>query len=335
MLRLPSFDYHAPESVAEAVALKARFGPEAMYVAGGTDLYPKMKRRQMTPPVLISLANVAELRTIHHSPFTLGAGVTLAEVAAHPTLQTHYPALAQAAGLAASPPLRNSGTLGGNLCLDTRCNHYDQSQEWRQALGFCMKRNGEICRAARSSPVCVAIAASDCAPAVIALGGTVRLVGPQACGERRTMEREMPAEALYREDGTNYLTKQPDELVTAVHLPPAAGWRSSYWKLRRRDSIDFPVLGVAAALRLDENGRCVAVRLVLGAVSSRPLLMPEEVVAPLIGQRVTAERIEQVAQAAARLARPLDNTDMQLGYRKKMTHVYVRGALAEAAGDLI
>lgn len=322
MLRLPAFDYHAPATLAEAVALKARYGADAMYVAGGTDLYPKMKRRQMTPPVLISLNNIAELRVVEQA--CIGAGVTLAEIAGRPAIGQQYTALARAAGLAASPQLRNSGTLGGNLCLDTRCNYYDQSYEWRQALGFCLKRDGDICQVARSSPRCVAIAASDCAPAVIALGATVRLVGPAG-------ERTVAAEALYQDDGADYLAKSADELLTTIYLPPAEGWHSSYWKLRRRGSIDFPVLGVAAALRLAADGRCLQVRLVLGAVGSRPLLVPAEVTAPLLGERVTAGRIKPVARAAARLAKPLDNSDMLAGYRKKMAPVYIAGALAEAA----
>jgi 4-hydroxybenzoyl-CoA reductase subunit beta len=334
MIRLPPFAYYAPQTVAEAVALKARYGPEAMYVAGGTDLYPKMKRRQMTPRVLIGLGDVAELRLVapvnggagsaRDSQVMIGAGLTLAEVAAHPLLVAHYPALARAAGLAASPPLRNSGTLGGNLCLDTRCNYYDQSYEWREALGFCLKKDGDVCQVARSSPRCVAVSSSDCAPVVIALDAVACLVGPQG-------ERTIPAASLYRDDGANYLTKSAEELLTAIYLPPTAGWRSAYVKLRRRGSIDFPVFSAAAALRLAKDGRCLEARLVLGAVGPRPLLVPAAVTAPLIGQQLTAELIAEVAQAAARLARPLDNSDMSAGYRKKMVSVYIAGALAEAA----
>lgn len=334
MLRLPPFDYYGPTTLVEAIALKARYGRDAMFVAGGTDLYPKMKRRQMTPRVLIGLADVAELRRIGRdgapwdqqpAPFAIGASITLAEVASHPAIMGQYPALARAAGLAASPQLRQSGTLGGNLCLDTRCNYYDQSYGWREALGFCLKIDGNVCQVARSSPRCVAVTSSDCAPVVIALGGMVCLVGSEG-------ERIIAAEGLYQDDGANYLAKAGDEVLTAVYLPPTAGWRSAYWKLRRRGAIDFPVLGVAAALRLGEDGRCQEARLVLGGVASRPLLVPAEITAPLINQPLTERLIEEVAQAAARLARPLDNTDMLAGYRKKMAPIYIAGALAEAAG---
>ncbi len=331
MIRLAPFDYYAPAGVAEAVALKVRYGGAAMYVGGGTDLFPKMKRRQFTPEVIIDLSRVEGLATIApgegdwEGGLTIGATATLAQVAGHPLTTSRYPALAGAAGLAASPALRNSGTLGGNLCLDTRCNYYDQSEEWRQALGYCMKLGGAICQVARSSPICLAVSSSDCAPVVIALRGVVRLAGPDG-------GRLLPAEELYREDGAHYLAKSADELLTAVHLPAPAGWRCAYWKLRRRDAIDFPVLGVAAALQIGADGRCRAARLALGAVSSRPLLLPDEVVAPLIGQALTAELLDAAASEAARLAKPMDNTDMALGYRKKMAHVFVRRALMEAAG---
>jgi 4-hydroxybenzoyl-CoA reductase subunit beta len=359
MMRLPVFDYYAPGTVAEAVALKAQYGADAMYVAGGTDLYPKMKRRQVTPPVLIDLSQVTELRqgrqgsgnqgllgageqgsggaqasvshsqlTIDNSQFIIPSGLTLTEIASHPVIGEQYPALAQAAALAASPALRNSGTLGGNLCLDTRCNYYDQSYSWRKALGFCLKKDGFICQVARSSPRCVAVASSDCAPAVIALGAAVRLVGPDGT-------RTIAAEALYRDDGADHLAKSADEILTAVHLPTAVGWRSCYWKLRRRGAIDFPVLGVAAAVRLADDGRCLEVRLVLSAVGSRPLSVPADITAPLLDRTLTAALIEEVAAAAARLVKPLDNTDMQAGYRKKMARVYIARSLAEAFGLVI
>lgn len=325
MIRLPGFDYYAPTTVEEAVALKAEYGPEAMYVAGGTDLFPNMKRRQFEPRVLIGLRGVDELRGISNGAgLTIGAGVTLSELADHPLIRDGYPSLAHAAGLVSSPPLRNAGTIGGNLCLDTRCTYYNQTYAWRQALGFCMKKDGDTCWVALSSPKCLAVSSSDCAPVAIALGAELRLVGPQ--GERR-----IPAEALYRDDGMAYLDKSSDELLASLHLPPRDGWRTGYWKLRRRGSIDFPILGVAVALRLTDDRTCEEARLVLGAVASKPLLVTE--IAELLeGQRLTAELVQQAGALATRAARPLDNTDMALSYRKKVTGVYVARALSEAAG---
>ncbi len=321
MLRLPVFEYIAPQTIAEAVALKKEHGENAMYVAGGTDLFPKMKRRQMTPPVLIGLNEIEELRSFRNgNGVTIGAGLTLTEVANQPTLQEQYPALATAAGLVSSPPLRNAGTIGGNLCVDTRCTYYDQTFEWRQALGFCLKKDGDICWVAKSSPKCLAVSSSDTAPVAIALGATVRLVGPAG-------ERTIPVEEMYRNDGQFYLTKSPDELLVSIHLPPRAGWRMIYLKLRRRGTIDFPILGVAAAVKLDEEGLCVDGRIVLGAVSSQPVVLDELVQDMLIGQPLTPERIDQFAQKAYRPAKPMDNTDMNLSYRKKITKVFIIRAL--------
>jgi len=325
MIRLPPFRYLAPRSVEEAVAMKAEHGRAAMYVAGGTDLYPNMKRRQFEPQVLIGLCGLEELRGVSNGGgFTIGAGTTLSEVANHPQVQRQYPSLARAAGLVSSPPLRNLGTLGGNLCVDTRCTYYNQSHAWRKALGFCMKKDGDVCWVALSSPGCLAVSSSDCAPVAISLGAQVRLIGPQG-------ERMIPAEALYRNDGMQYLALRPDELLVSIHLPPMLGWRTSYLKLRRRGSIDFPILGVAVALRLDEDGTCAEARLVLGAVASQPVSILEAA-GLLIGHRITADLVNEAAEMAARRAKPLDNTDMGLSFRKKMARVYVARALAEAVG---
>jgi 4-hydroxybenzoyl-CoA reductase subunit beta len=327
MLRLPVFEYVAPKTVAEAVTLKKEHGKNAMYVAGGTDLFPKMKRRQMTPPVLIGLNNIEELRGFSNgNGVTVGAGLTLTEVANHPILKEQYPALAEAAGLVSSPLLRNAGTIGWNLCVDTRCTYYDQTFEWRQALGFCMKKDGDICWVAKSSPKCLAVSSSDTAPAAIALGASVRLVGPDG-------ERTIPVEEMYRNDGQFYLTKSPDELLVSIHLPPRAGWRMTYLKLRRRGTIDFPILDVAAAVKLDDDGVCVDGRVVLGAVSSQPVVLDELVQKLLIGQPLTPERIDQFAQKAYRPAKPMDNTDMNLSYRKKVTKVFIARALTTVANS--
>ncbi len=325
MLRLPPFEYLAPHTLAEAVQMKAAHGPEAMFVAGGTDLYPNMKRRQFEPKVLIGLRGIQELYGLSNGGgLTLGAATTLTDVATHPEINRKYPALARAAGLVSSPQLRNMGTIGGNLCVDTRCTNYNQTYEWRKALGFCMKKDGDICWVALSSPRCLAVSSSDCAPVAIALGARVRLVGPRG-------ERVVPVEALYRDDGMEYMEKSPDEILVSLHLPSREGWRTSYLKLRRRGSIDFPILGVAIALRLEPDGTCAEARIVLGAVASQPVVAADAA-ALLIGKRITPELIQQAAQAAYRPAKPLDNTDMALSYRKKMARVYTARALAEAAG---
>lgn len=325
MIRLPEFAYYAPSSVEQAVALKAEHGSEAMFVAGGTDLFPNMKRRQFEPKVLIGLRGVGELQSIRNGAgMTVGSGVTLAELEHNPDIRSSYPTLAHAASLISTPQLRNAGTIGGNLCLDTRCTYYNQSYEWRKALGFCMKKDGDTCWVALSSKRCLAVSSSDCAPVAIALGAEVRLVSPQG-------ERTLPAEALFRDDGMEYLEKAPDELLISIKLPDLTGWRTSYRKLRRRGSIDFPILGVAVAIRIGPDGACEAARLVLGAVASRPITV-EQAPSILVGRPVTEEAVWEAADAAVKLARPLDNTDMALSYRKKVARVYVARTLAEAAG---
>ncbi len=179
MLRLPKFRYLQPKSVAEAVRMMSDGGPDAMFVAGGTDLYPNMKRRQQTPKMVIGLAQLKQLRTIKGKPtegMVLGAGLTLTEVAEDRRIQRAYPAVAKAAELISTPLLRNMGSIGGNLLLDTRCNYYDQNYEWRKAIHFCMKKDGEICWVAPSSPRCWAVQSSDCAPVMVAIGAKVKLV---------------------------------------------------------------------------------------------------------------------------------------------------------------
>ena len=215
------------------------------------------------------------------------------------------------------------GTIGGNLCIDTRCTYYNQTYHWRKSLGFCLKKDGDTCWVALSSPRCMAVSSSDCAPVAIALGAQVRLVGPQG-------ERMIPAQALYHDDGLQYLDKAPDEILVSIHLPALEGWRMTYLKLRRRGSIDFPILGVAVALKLEGDGVCSDARIVLGAVASRPVVA-DAAARLLVGNEITPELIEAAAEAAYKPAKPLDNTDMALGYRKKMVKVYVTRALSEVA----
>jgi 4-hydroxybenzoyl-CoA reductase subunit beta len=326
MMRLPAFTYLAPRTVPDAARRLAEHGPDAMVVAGGTDLYPNMKRRQFEPTVLVGLGAVRELRGVSGSAgagLRVGPMTTLTAVSRHPEVATHYPALATAAGLVSSPQLRNMGTIGGNVCVDTRCNYYNQSFEWRQAIGFCMKKDGDICLVAPGSPRCWAVSSSDTAPVLWSLGAQVRLAGAGG-------ERTIPISALYRDDGIQYLTRQPDEVLAEILLPPADGWSSVYLKLRRRGAFDFPVLGVAVALR--REGEVVRdARIVLGAVASLPREAKPAAQA-MVGERLTPELIARVADLAAGPARPLDNTDHAHFYRKRMTRVFVARALRQLAG---
>src|SRR6266699_1616801 len=325
MLRLPSFRYLQPKTLAEALRMKGDAGPEGMFVAGGTDLYPNMKRRHQEPKTVISLMGIDELRRLEG--WKVGTCVTLSKLSNLPTFQRSQSAVATAARLVSTPLLRNMGTLGGNLCLDTRCNYYNQSYEWRKAIDFCMKKDGHICWVAPSSPRCWAVSSSDVAPVMVALGADYVLVGPGG-------ERVVPAARFYHNDGINYLTKQPDELLAAVRLPAPDGWDAVYHKLRRRGSFDFPVLGVAAWVKWEqgagsgERGRVVEARIVLGGVASWPQEVPEAGAA-LVGTDLSDEGVAAAADAAYRPAKPMDNTDFDLSWRKQMTRVYVTRALAE------
>ncbi|MFQ5830653.1 MAG: FAD binding domain-containing protein [Candidatus Methylomirabilia bacterium] len=326
MMRLPPFRYLAPRSVSEAARLMAEHGSEAMLVAGGTDLYPNMKRRQLEPKALVGLKGLGELVGVRGEPETglkIGAGTTLADVSEHLVLREHFPALATAAGLVSTPPLRNMGTIGGNVCVDPRCNYYNQSFQWRRAIGFCMKKDGNICLVAPGGSRCWAVSSSDTAPVLWSRGARIRLVGARG-------DRVIPIETLFRDDGIDYLAKAPDEILTEILLPPAGGLRSTYLKLRRRGSFDFPVLGVAVALGMD-NGSVKSGKIVLGAVASQPREVTEAS-RVLAGQRLTPELIEQVADVAAKPSKPLDNTDLTYPYRKKMARVFVRRALRRLAG---
>jgi len=326
MMRLPPFTYLAPLSVGEAVRMMADHGPEAMFVAGGTDLYPNMKRRQFEPKVLVGLRGIRELVGVRGEATTglvIGAGTTLTDVSEHPAVREHVPALAVAAGLVSTPPLRNMGTIGGNVCVDPRCNYYNQSYQWRRAIGFCMKKDGDICLVAPGSPRCWAVSSTDTAPVLWSLGARARLVGVGG-------ERVVPVASLFKDDGIDYLAKARDEVLTEILLPPVDGLRCAYLKLRRRGSFDFPVLGVAVALSLD-GGRVKTAKIVLGAVASQPR-EAVEAGALLVGERLTPALIAEVAGVAARPSKPLDNTDLTHPYRKKMTKVFVARALRRLAG---
>jgi 4-hydroxybenzoyl-CoA reductase subunit beta len=310
MMRLPWFDYRAPRSLAEAAKILAGEGPDAMLIAGGTDLLPNMKRRQMAPKVLVSLRNVAELK---RNGQALGAATTLTQIVQKPSLPL---GLRQAAAQVATVHLRNMGTIGGNLCLDTRCTYYNQNYEWRKAIDFCLKKDGETCWVATASKRCVAMSSTDCAPVLLVLNGKVTLLAASG-------EREVALADLYNNDGIEYMTRRPDEILTEVRFDNV---KSTYWKLRRRGAFDFPVLGVAAAMGPE------GVRLALGAVASRPFLV-DRANEFLKGKPLTDDVIEEAGKLAASRAKPMDNADLDLYWRKGVVGAFVGYALRELRGD--
>lgn len=346
MMRLPKFTYRTPRTIAEAVKIVADTGPEAQFVAGGTDLYPNMKRRQQMPKTVISVMRLPELNQVTGDAgkgLVIGASMTLTDIVENEIIKRDYPVIAAAARTISTPILRNMGTIGGNLLLDTRCNYYDQNYEWRKAINFCLKKDGDVCWVAPGSSKCWAVQSSDLVPVMVAIGAKLRLVSTLG-------ERMIEAAGFYNDDGIDYLKKRADELLVDIHLPPTNGWRASYQKLRRRGAFDFPVLGVAAYVRYEasngtlpndrasdssgngvttESGsdRVVAdAKIVLGGIAPSPVQVHESAQA-LIGKPLNEDQIQAAAEAAYIKARPLDNTDFVYQWRKQMARQYTLRAL--------
>jgi len=323
MMRLPKFEYRTPQTIAEAVKIMADVGPEGQFVAGGTDLYPNMKRRQQMPKTVISVMRLAELNQITgdgSNGIRIGASVTLTEICENEIIKRDYPVVAYAAHTISTPLLRNMGTIGGNLLLDTRCNYYDQNYEWRKGINFCLKKDGDVCWVAPGSSKCWAVQSSDLVPVMVAIGAKLRFASTLG-------ERVIDAAGLYNDDGIEYLHKRPDELLVSIELPPTNGWRASYQKLRRRGAFDFPVLGVAAYIQ-SHGGVVSDAKIVLGGIAPSPVEI-KEAGTTLIGKPLDSNQIHAAAEAAYIKARPLDNTDFVYQWRKQMARQYTLRALKD------
>jgi len=259
---IPNFRLHKPATLAEALAL-LQSEPGARLCAGGTDLIVNMRRGLVEAETLIDLTNVGEMKLVESSAAgtRIGAGVTLNDLIAHIGIAADYPAVSQAAAAIAGPSHRQVATVGGNLCLDTRCQYYNQSHWWRKANDFCLKFRGEICHVAPQGNRCRAAFSGDLAPALMVHGAELDLAGPNGM-------RRVPLAEFYQEDGADYMRKQADEIVVAVHLPPG-GQPSAYEKIRVRGAVDFPLAGVAVA----RTGEGFAVALT--GTNSCPMLLDD------------------------------------------------------------
>ncbi len=329
MLRLPPIKFETPRTVEDAAKLISAAGGHARLVSGGTDLWPNMKRRHQKAETVVSLMSIAGLDAIDSAggDLRLGATATLSNIIRDDNVRERFPALAQAIASISSPPLRNMGTIGGNLCVDTRCTYYNQTEEWRRSIDFCLKEEGTICWVATKSPRCWAHSASDSAPMLCALDAKVKLVSEAGA-------RELPLADMFVDDGIDYLAKQADEIVTEVVVPETSDsshCRTSFWKLRRRGSIDFATLSVAAAVWTDDEGIVTRASMYLGAVGAAPMPVGE-IETVLVGNKLTEEGIAQIAHAAHKVGRPMDNTDFAPSWRGKMTEQYVSAVLREIAG---
>jgi len=327
VLRLPPIKLESPSTVQEAA--KAIAKGNARLVAGGTDLWPNMKRRHQKAEIVISLMSIPGLDTIDSSAtdIHIGGTATLANIIRDDKIRERLPAFAKAVASISSPPLRNMGTIGGNLCIDTRCTYYNQTEEWRRSIDYCLKEEGTICWVATKSPRCWAHTASDSAPILCALDATVKLESARGA-------RELPLAQMYVDDGIDYLTKQPEEILTEVIIPgtsDSSHCRSTFWKLRRRGSIDFSTMSVAAAVWMDDNEVVTRASLFLGAVGAAPMPVAE-VDTVLVGNKISDDAIAEIARTAHKIAQPMDNTDFAPSWRGKMSEQYVTAALREVAG---
>jgi 4-hydroxybenzoyl-CoA reductase subunit beta len=326
MLRLHPFRHHRPATLAEALALLGEHAGDAMPIAGGTDLVPNMKHRLFTPGHIVSLKPLPELRGIGvaDGALEIGAAETLARLAKDPLVRRHAPALARAASLVAGPQLRTMGTIGGNLCLDTRCTYYNQTEFWRQALGFCLKKDGDVCHVTKTGRKCVAAHSADTPPVLIALDASVELAS--AAGVRR-----VPVADLFVADGIWNSVRRPDEILTRVRVPlPAPGLRTAFEKLRQRNAIDFPLLNVAVAARIGEQETVDSLVIVVSALGSRPRVISglDRMAA---GRPLDADLIEDAAELAFQQCHPLTNLIVDPEWRRAMVPVHVRRALGGIA----
>ena len=323
MLTLPEFDFHSPTTVDETVTLLTELGPKARIVAGGTDLIPSMKNRLFEPENLISTASIERLRQItwdKQTGLTLGSAVTLTELIGHPAVMENYPVLAHAAGQIATILLQNKGTIGGNILLDTRCLYYNQSYFWRKSVNFCMKKDSEICRVAPSGKRCYAISSSDTVPALMALDAS--LVFANSSGTHTISILD-----FYENDGIVFNKISPSDLLVEIKIPPAPrGFKADYLKLRRRQAIDYPMLGVLAGVVMDDQGICKKAHIILQAVHSAPCVV-ESAQEVLTGKKISNEDIIEASDLAYNAAKPMDLTNLNPGYRKRMVRVFTRRLL--------
>ena len=327
MLTLPSFGLVRARSLPEAI--EALSDGRALPIAGGTDVVPNMKRGLLEPARLVSVRRIPELtgvRVEEDGSLVLGAATTLAEIAGDARVARTWPGVAQAVRAVASPQIRNAGTLGGNVCLDTRCAYYDQSKFWRSALGHCLKTCGEVCHVVPHGHRCVAAFSADTPPALIASGARVRLASQAG-------ERTMALSDFYTSDGAHHTVRRPDEILVDVRIPlPPPRTQGVYVKVRARAAIDFPILSMAVVLTRDRDETVQSIAVVVGALASKPRVV-DGLDAIAVGRPLDGRVIEAVADRAHAVCHPLANLDGDAGWRRTVLPVYVRRALAALAAS--
>lgn len=325
MLRMSPFIALHPESPAEVAELLAEHGDKAKLCAGGTDLVPNMKHGLHEPEVLVHLGRVVALNNIEETDdeLIIGAMVTLHDLASDPLVQQHVPGLAEAAGEVAGPQLRRMGTIGGNLCLDTRCLYYNQTYFWREAMGFCLKKDGELCHVVTAGKKCVAAASNDTATMLLCLDAvvTIRNVGGT---------RDVPLADFFVAEGRHNTVLAPGDLLERVRVPKRGGASTrlqGFAKLRHRAAIDYPLLSVGVRFDLDDDGVIVTALLTVNAIAARPKAVATRAI---IGKRLDDALVDELCAIAHKKVTPLTNLSDDPAWRKDMVPVYVRRA-CEAA----
>ena len=324
-MSLPQFKLLRPRTVEDAVENLAKYAGNIRVLAGGTDLIPSMRQKLFEPQYVLHLGQIAALKGIRSKAGTgvvIGALTTLTEIEHSKLLREGYPVLTEAAGTVASPVLRNMGTIGGNICLDTRCLWYNQSLTWRKACGFCIKKDGDLCHVAPGGTKCWAAFSGDTPPALLCLEAEVEIAGPS--GTRR-----IPLREFYTGAGDNYRKLQPNEILTRVFLPESsADYRGVYRKLRVRGSIDYPLAGVAVVLKRS-NGHVADARVGITAVNPAPMLV-KGVTQVLAGKTVNEELADAVGDLAAKTAKPLTTSALTPEYRREIIRVFTKRAVLAA-----
>jgi 4-hydroxybenzoyl-CoA reductase subunit beta len=324
MLRLQPFELLFPKDLADAVSLASQFGPDAKLCAGGTDLVPNMKHELHEPKAVIHLARLHELRGISESAehVSIGAMTTLSDVSSSPLVTRYFPSLVSAANHIAGPQLRNMGTIGGNLCLDTRCLFYNQTYFWREAIGFCLKKCGDTCHVTQTGKRCVAAASNDTATALLCLDAVVEITS--AAGTRT-----VPLDQFYVANGEkNTVLNAGDILTRIIIAKPKLTRREGFAKLRNREAIDFPILSIAMRYDLDDSGVICAAKLTVNALAAKPKLLNVDL---MLGRTLSPELAAEVGEFAKARCIPLINICDDPDWRRDMVAVYVKRLLSHGA----
>jgi 4-hydroxybenzoyl-CoA reductase subunit beta len=319
MLRLHPYVYHRPRRLDEALELLKEHAGDVMPIAGGTDLVPNMKHGLFSPGHLVALKGIDELHGIEerNGELVIGAAESLTSLASHSLVTGHFPSLANAASLVAHPMIRNQGTLGGNICLDTRCTYYNQTHFWRQALGFCLKKDGDVCHVVKGGTNCVAAHSADTPPVLMALSANIDIASTEG-------QRTQPLKDFFTADGIWNKRLERHELLTRVRVPlPSPRLRATYTKVRERKSVDFPLLSIALAVELNDSDVLESISLVVAALGAKPRVIGGlDKIA--LGKKPTDDVIDEIAKQAYRQCNPLDNIIVEIEWRRAMVSVYVQ-----------